>query len=505
MSDLPKKRLSMNRRRSDSSTTSDIVPHMGALNLNLSPGGDKVAERHLSLRHRASIGSPGPSSHGGEPGSDVRTASASGSDPLRSDSSDWLISTSSRSVSNGHPGPDLDSAAGDGWEAVRASLGKKASSLHSPMLASHHSHGLDNIQERAGHLVAFVIPSKFFSDAHRESQNVSAPDPQMLDSHLFTPSAAVIGKDGKRGCKIVPETHWRRRLISPLVGFLTDVKNKAEWIQLAGHVGSFLPGRGGVICKKVGDREKQCYERLMDEQEPLRDFVPLYFKEVELMQGEWYLELEDLLANFANPNVMDVKMGVRTFLETEVTKTTLRMDLLEKMMALDPTEPTMEEKKEGITKLRYMEFREVKSSSRNLGFRIEGIKRSNEKPRTDFKKVHSTDEAASAIETFLPEKGSPLRAVVMTAFMERLEDLSEALDRSDFFSHHECIGSSLLFLYDQTGEAGIWMIDFGKTDKVEKDMKHDVEWVLGTREDGYLLGMHNLTDILQASSPPQNL
>jgi len=256
----------------------------------------------------------------------------------------------------------------------------------------------------------------------------------MLDSHLFTPSAAVVGKDGKRGCTIVPETHWRRRLISPLVGFLTDVKNKAEWIQLAGHVGSFLPGRGGVICKKVGDREKQCYERLMDEQEPLRDFVPLYFKEVELLEGEWYLELEDLLANFANPNVMDVKMGVRTFLETEVTKKTLRMDLLEKMMALDPDEPTKHEKKVGITKLRYMEFREVKSSSRNLGFRIEGIKRSNEKPATDFKKVHSTDEAASAIETFLPEKGSPLRAVVLTAFMERLEDLREALDRSNFFS-----------------------------------------------------------------------
>lgn len=315
----------------------------------------------------------------------------------------------------------------------------------------------------------------------------------MLDSHLFTPSA---GKDGKRGCTIVPETHWRRRLISPLVGFLTDVKNKAEWIQLAGHVGSFLPGRGGVICKKVGDREKQCYERLMDDDEPLRDFVPLYFKEVELMEGEFYLELEDLLANFVNPNVMDVKMGVRTFLETEVTKKALRKDLLEKMMSLDPDEPTAEEKKNGITKLRYMEFRELKSSSRNLGFRIEGIKRSNEKPATDFKKVHSTDQAAEAIETFLPEKGSALRSVVMNTFMERLEDLREALDRSNFFSHHECIGSSLLFLYDQTGEAGVWMIDFGKTDKVEKNMLHNVEWELGTREDGYLLGMQNLMNIL---------
>ena len=46
-------------------------------------------------------------------------------------------------------------------------------------------------------------------------------------------------------------------------------------------------------------------------------------------------------------------MGVRTFLESEVTKTTKRKDLLEKMMKLDPNEPTAEEKEHGITKLRY--------------------------------------------------------------------------------------------------------------------------------------------------------
>jgi len=40
------------------------------------------------------------------------------------------------------------------------------------------------------------------------------------------------------------------------------------------------------------------------------------------------------------------------------------------------------------------------------------------------------------------------------------------------------------------------MIDFGKTDKVEKNMLHNVEWELGTREDGYLLGMQNLMNIL---------
>lgn len=41
--------------------------------------------------------------------------------------------------------------------------------------------------------------------------------------------------------------------------------------------------------------------------------------------------MQDLLYNFHNPSVMDIKMGTRTFLESEVTNTKARHDLYEKV------------------------------------------------------------------------------------------------------------------------------------------------------------------------------
>lgn len=42
--------------------------------------------------------------------------------------------------------------------------------------------------------------------------------------------------------------------------------------------------------------------------------------------------MQDLLHGFTDPNVIDIKMGTRTFLESEVTNTTARQDLYQKVL-----------------------------------------------------------------------------------------------------------------------------------------------------------------------------
>ncbi|KAL7018292.1 hypothetical protein ACKWTF_010711 [Chironomus riparius] len=292
---------------------------------------------------------------------------------------------------------------------------------------------------------------------------------------------------------------WRKlRNIVQWTPFFQTYKNKQRypWVQLAGHQGNFKAGLdAGTVLKKLTPKEEVCFKELM--KDVLRPYVPEFKGIVDGDDSEsQYLQLQDLLSEFNKPCcVMDCKIGVRTYLEEELLKAKekqkLRKDMYEKMIQIDPNAPTEEEHQaKGVTKPRYMVWRETISSTANLGFRIEGIKKDDLKSK-DFKTIKTRDEIVEMFKEFI--KGYPF---ALRKYIQRLKAIRATLEHSEFFKAHEIIGSSLLFVHDR-GNASCWLIDFAKTGNLPDDIKitHKKNWEVGNHEDGYLIGLNNIIEL----------
>ncbi|ALC48962.1 IP3K2, partial [Drosophila busckii] len=326
-----------------------------------------------------------------------------------------------------------------------------------------------------------------------------------------SPNAATSGTKKSSG--------WRkiRNIVQWTPFFQTYKKQRYPWVQLAGHQGNFKAGpEPGTVLKKLCPKEEECFQVLM--QDVLRPYVPVYKGQVTSEDGELYLQLQDLLSDYVQPCVMDCKVGVRTYLEEELSKAKekpkLRKDMYDKMIQIDAQAPNAEEHAaKAVTKPRYMVWRETISSTATLGFRIEGIKKSDGTSSKDFKTTKSREQIKLAFSEFL--SGHPhilVRScvgrcqivilivispfVLQPRYIQRLRAIRGTLDVSEFFQTHEVIGSSLLFVHDHT-HASVWLIDFAKTVALppEHNIDHYSAWKVGNHEDGYLIGINNLIDI----------
>ncbi|XP_048517525.1 inositol-trisphosphate 3-kinase B isoform X2 [Dendroctonus ponderosae] len=330
------------------------------------------------------------------------------------------------------------------------------------------------------------------------------------------------GEAPPSGDSLRPTQKWRessgwrklRNIVQWTPFFQTYKKHRYPWVQLAGHQGNFKAGPDqGTILKKLCVKEEKCFQVLM--KDVLRPYVPEYKGLVASDDGECeYIQLQDLLGDFVSPCVMDCKIGVRTYLEEELAKAKekpkLRKDMYEKMCQIDESAPTDEEHKlKGVTKPRYMVWRETISSTATLGFRIEGIRNSDGTSSKDFKTTKSKEQIMAAFQSFT--EGFPH---VVPKYIQRLKAIKATLGQSTFFETHEVIGSSLLFVHDRYN-ANVWLIDFAKTIHLPADVtiSHNSKWKVGNHEDGYLIGINNLIKIFMAVlenqpicvSPPLNL
>ncbi|KAK9877320.1 hypothetical protein WA026_017716 [Henosepilachna vigintioctopunctata] len=268
------------------------------------------------------------------------------------------------------------------------------------------------------------------------------------------------------------------------------------WFQLSGHPDSLAPAGPGTVWKKRAnpndETERMVYEEISKDPQ-LSNIIPKYYREVDY-QNEKFIELQDLLHGFQDPYVIDIKMGTRTFLESEVKNTKARGDLYQKMIAIDPNAPSQEEHEErAVTKLRYMQFRELQSSSCSLGFRIEAMKCRGSPPVTDLKKVKSMEEVQHTLELFLNGRND-----VKQRLIKRISEIRSKIDQSEFFKRREVVGSSLFVIYDDY-KIGVWLIDFAKTNRLPDGLTvdHRTAWQQGNHEEGLLYGMDKLITIME--------
>ncbi|CAK0857808.1 unnamed protein product [Prorocentrum cordatum] len=275
--------------------------------------------------------------------------------------------------------------------------------------------------------------------------------------------------------------------------------------------------RPGTILKMLDATERDVYRRLRDTyaEDPVYAYTPEYHGDVKGVDDSGkpieFIRINNLLMGFLQPKVIDIKLGIRTFLESECDNPKPRNDLYKRMCELYPEDLTTEEReKQAITKYKWMSSRDAHTTISSLGFRVDGIAGYRKKPRelldqtiakmithedviavlAEFAHVAATDDGDCEHEDIVSVD-------IAEEMLQQLEELYHACVESAFVKAHEFIGSSLLLIADAYGNVGVSWIDFAKTHFVAEgeELTHRTPWNIGNHEDGVLTG---LTNLLQA-------
>lgn len=192
---------------------------------------------------------------------------------------------------------------------------------------------------------------------------------------------------------------------------------------------------------------------------------------------------------------------------------------------IDPTEAKPGERAAGgVSKARYLAFRDQRTSSGTLGFRIDAAvlsaPGSGQSAPLDFdlRSVRHETSVRACLAAFLGRSRALCRAV-----LAKLERLRAACERSPFFERAVLLRSSILISYDAERLAQLprglaaasaddllllaappavqlKLIDFAQCSllPVGSALSHRAAWAPGSSEDGYLTGVDSLIRLLEA-------
>jgi len=266
---------------------------------------------------------------------------------------------------------------------------------------------------------------------------------------------------------------------------------------ITGHIENFRRS-GGSIFKTTSRTEAAMFQRFS--KSAIGPFMPKLKDVTDSLGKRMIIEMEDLTHEVAGGAcLMDIKMGTRTFTEEDANSVEIRDDFLAKMDKVKPDEATPAERAAGgITKMRYLQFREASTTTSTLGFRIDAVRlpdnNTNPIPDNDaLRKVATPQQVREAMVQYVQR-----RPEVVEAFLQELKSLRTTLESCPDFMSHSFIRSSLLFVYsDESDAAVVRIIDLPKVSSADRELTHRSPWSVGNHEDGYLAGLDNMVTLFE--------
>ncbi|MBB65825.1 MAG: hypothetical protein CMO81_12270 [Waddliaceae bacterium] len=243
-------------------------------------------------------------------------------------------------------------------------------------------------------------------------------------------------------------------------------KANDDFDQAAGH-GEIIRVGDSSILKKTQEAEAHFYE-IISEYSGLENFTPKY-EGSSIVDGEVYIQMEDLTANYQNPAMIDIKMGTRTWV-TDM----------------------------GVEKIDRRKIVDQKTTTGELGYRVLGYRRYN-RCTESYEKVDK-NECRNIVSSEVKEH---LSQYYFDGVRLRKDAIQETLDQIEpiysWFKENtdiEFVSSSLFILYegnDHVGQYGVTvkMIDFPYVLPLQESPGR-------SRDEGYLQGLENLREALQS-------
>jgi len=267
------------------------------------------------------------------------------------------------------------------------------------------------------------------------------------------------------------------------------------------------PDSPSCVLKAVDGTEQEVYERLWSPlygEDAMRSVVPSFCG--LLQEDGGFLRLENLTHGFCCAKVMDVKLGVRTFRETESRATKPRPDMFQRAQELFPSLLTNAEcDTQSMTKYRYLSLRDAVATTGTLGYRIEGVSgysaHDMSLAEASINEASTMQDTVGLFEAFVRVAASgegmanDHRSALLAEDVRRqLQYMRDALATSSFVAQHEFIGTSVLFIADAAGSVRVAWIDFAKSHALPAGLEvtHQRPWEHGNSEDGIILGLDNM-------------